>query len=116
MAEASAIVSPFKHVSIECQPSLRVSLGDSDPSKLKNLHFDGGTVTNEDGVVIQLRLRREVLENSNSFVMDFWKTGGLGDKLHFCVTVLSNGNPIVITFEVRIKSKVVWPKDSDYSG
>jgi len=30
-------------------------------------------MTNEDGVVTELQLRRETLENPNSFVMDFYK-------------------------------------------
>ncbi len=73
-------------------------------------------MTNEDGVVTTLRLRREILENPNSFRMEFYKADYLGHDLHFRVTVLSNGEPIVMTFQTRFKRKVYWPKDSDYSG
>ena len=120
-AQPSAIVSPFKYVSVEFQEngtadSLGISLGDSDPQKLKDLRFASATMTNENGVATPLRLHREMLENPNSFRMDFYKADYLGHDLHFQVIVLSNGKPIVVTFQARFKSKVVWPKDSDYSG
>jgi len=120
-AQTSAIVSPFKHVSVEYQnngtnDSLGISFGDPNPQKLKNLRFASATMTNEDGVVTSLRLNREMLENPNSFRMEFYKADYLGHDLHFRVTVLSNGEPIIVTFQTRFKSKVVWPKDSDYSG
>ena len=73
-------------------------------------------MTNENGAATPLRLHREMLENPNSFRMDFYKADYLGHDLHFQVIVLSNGKPIVVTFQARFKSKVVWPKDSDYSG
>ena len=120
-AETSVIAAPFKRVSAEynknaSESPVSISLGDPDSSKLKYLRFANATMTNEDGVVTQLRLRTETLENPNSFVMDFYKVDYLGHDLHFRVTVLSNGVPIVITFQTRFESKVVWPKDSDYSG
>ncbi len=120
-AQPSAIVSPFKHVSVEYQnngtnDSLSISLGDTDPQKLKNLRFASATMTNEDGVVTPLRLNREMLENPNSFRMEFYKADYLGHDLRFRVTVLSNGEPIIVAFQTRFKSKVYWPKDSDYSG
>jgi hypothetical protein len=120
-AETSAIAAPLQHIFVEYNTNaqeapLSISLGDSDSSKLKHLSFASATMTNEDGVVTQLRLRWGVLENPNSFRMDFYKADYLGHDLHFRVIVLSNGEPIVITFQTRFKSKVVWPKDSDYSG
>jgi len=48
--------------------------------------------------------------------MIFNSVGQSKHDLHFCITVLSNGQPIVVTFQTRLKTKVVWPKDSDYSG
>jgi hypothetical protein len=120
-AQTSAVVSPFNHVSVEFNKNapeapLSISLGDSDSSKLRNLRFSTATMTNEDGVVTQLSLRREILENPNSFVMEFCKADYLGHDLHFCVSVRLDGEPLVITFQTRFKSKVYWPKDSDYSG
>lgn len=120
-AQTSAVVGPFKTVFIEFNANspeapLRISLGDSDSSKLRYLRFSSATMTNEDGLVTQLQLRREILENPNSFVMELCKADYLGHDLHFRVTVLSKGEPIVISFQTRFKSKVYWPKDSDYSG
>lgn len=121
IADTSAITAPFKYVSAEynknaSEAPLTISLGDPDLSELKYLRFSSATITNEDGTVIHLRLRREILENPNSFVMEFYKADYFGHDLHFRVTVLSNGKPIVVTFQTRFKGKVVWPKDSDYSG
>ncbi len=120
-AQTSAVSAPFKRVSVAFNKNatgspLNISLGDPDLSKLKHLHFASATMTNEDGVVTELQLRSETLENPNSFVMDFYKADYLGHDLHFRITVLSNGVPKVITFQTRFKSELVWPKDSDYSG
>lgn len=119
--QTSVLVSPFKYVSTGYDTNasdapLSISLGDPDSSKLRNLRFANATMTSEDGVVTQLSLRREILENPNSFVMYFYKANYLGRDLRFHITVLSNGEAIVVTFQTRFKSKVVWPKDSDYSG
>jgi len=121
IAQTSAVSAPFKYVSAEynthaSEAPVSISLGDSDSSKLKSLRFGSATMTDEDGTVTQLRLRREMLENPNSFRMDFYKADYLDHDLHFRVTVISNGEPIVVTFQTRFKSRVVWPKDSDYSG
>jgi len=121
IADTSAIVAPFKHIFVEFNTNapdapLSISMGDSDPSKLKYLRFASATMTDEAGVVTSLRLRREILENPNSYVVEFYKADYLAHDLHFRVCFLANGRPIVVTFQTRFKSKVVWPKDSDYSG
>ena len=121
VAETSVVSAPFEDVYSEYDvhapdSPLSVTFGDKDPSRLKHLSFASATMTNEDGVVTQLRLRWGTLENPNSFRMTFYKADFLGHDLRFRLTVLSNGQPMRITFQTRFKSKVVWPKDSDYSG
>jgi hypothetical protein len=113
--QTSDIVSPFSHILYGYNDSYWVSFEDPDSSKLKHLHFLSGTITDEVGIVTQLRLRREMLENPNSFSMVFYHTYP-GHDLRFRITVRSDGKPLVITFHARFKSKMHWPTDSDYSG
>jgi hypothetical protein len=123
VAQSSNLVSPFKHILVDggSDDGCNISLEDPDSSKLKHLRFVSGTVTNEAGMVTQLRLRREILGNPNSFSMVFYEvgyrnTGVLQHDSRFRICLRSYDELVVVTFQVRFKEKVHWPSDSDYSG
>lgn len=122
VAQTSNIVSPFKRLMVDGgSDDFDITLEDPDSSKLKHLRFVSATVTNEDGMVTQLRLRRELLENPNSFAMVFCEvgyrnTGLLEHDSRFRICLRSDDEPVVVMFQVRFKKKVDWPSDSDYSG
>jgi len=125
VADTTVLSSPFPNLLVEYndQISTTVPLSVSVYNRgIKNplpvLQFVQATVLTDDGMTVPLRLNRARMENPSSYRMEFYrdKIEFVGRHLQLRLTLLSEGKPVTIRASFYIKTKVHWPKDSDFSG
>jgi hypothetical protein len=124
VTDTTVLSSPFPNLLIEyagndAEAPLSVSVYTRALKKpLPPVRFVRASIVDDNGKETNLRLKRAILENPSSYLMEFYP-GSLhytGHLLQLRLTLLVNGKETAVTANFYIKTKVHWPSDSDYSG